>query len=84
MVIMCMKDFAADIYTEIFPHLMWFLAVPILIATLLYGLAVHDSRKAGEMYMNVIRIISAPVVYSITAPLRDLPNKIQNIAHPQP
>lgn len=81
---MIMKDFAADIYTELFPHVMRFLAVPILVATLLYGLVVHDSQKAGEMYMKVTRVITAPVVYSLTAPLRDLPNRIQNITQQKP
>ena len=81
---MRMKDLAADVYTELFPYVVRFLAVPILVVTLLYGLAVQDSQKAGEMYLKFIRVISAPVVYSLTAPLRELPEKMQSIFQQKP
>jgi len=74
-----MKDVAADIYTELFPYIMRFVAIPLIVVTLLYGLISQDSQKAGEFYFSAIKFISAPVVHSLTAPLRDLPLKTQNL-----
>jgi hypothetical protein len=79
-----MKDFSADIYTELFPYILRFLAIPIFIATLFYGLVTQDAHKAGEFYMKIVTIISAPVAYSLTAPLRDLSEKIQQQNAPKP
>lgn len=72
-----MKDIFSDVYAELFPYILRILAVPIIVASLLYGLVTQDSHKAGELYMSMVRTLSAPFIYSISAPLRNVVEDMQ-------